>query len=275
MNAPLTRYLGVHLQPVDVPRDYPLIARAITAYFEARGVVADRVSVSTTTGHRESKVLTKLPGFVTAPTTFSLSAWRFPTKTVRGSTYVHVYLRPFDVAEQRFQTRLVSVLWATEQRTLDEPLVGLLRSMAAAYPLAQGCVGSYRSRAYAGHEVLDPLDNQSELDGGIPGRPNPTSPTVMRLHWDQMHDHRSHRQLRRLYPVTIIGPQIWAQLPPMPAFDPMPTIEDLGDCKLLTAWPELCEPRDPEFLRGTRALRAWLWPYTIQNPADHVDNDPP
>ena len=76
-------------------------------------------------------------------------------------------------------------------------------------------------------------------------------------------------------PITVVGPSIWATLPPMPVFDPMPRVEDLGDCKVLTAWPTLCEPRDPAFLRGTRDLRAWLWPYTIQNPADHLDRDPP
>jgi hypothetical protein len=86
---------------------------------------------------------------------------------------------------------------------------------------------------------------------------------------------KARTKLVRLYPITLIGPEIWAQLPPMPAFDPMPTVESLGECKVLTAWPTLCGPRDPAFLRGTRALRAWLWPYTIQNPADHVDNDPP
>jgi hypothetical protein len=42
----------------------------------------------------------------------------------------------------------------------------------------------------------------------------------------------------------------------------------------MRAWPTLCEPRDPAFLRANRELRAWLWPYTIQNPADHVDQDP-
>ena len=63
-------------------------------------------------------------------------------------------------------------------------------------------------------------------------------------------------------------------MPPLPRLEPMPAIEDLGNCKVLTAWPELCDPRDPAFLRGTVALREWLWPYTIQNPADHIDADP-
>jgi hypothetical protein len=45
----------------------------------------------------------------------------------------------------------------------------------------------------------------------------------------------------------------------------------LGNCKMLTCWPELVEPHDPAFLAGTSALRRWLWPYTIQNPADDPD----
>ena len=95
-----------------------------------------------------------------------------------------------------------------------------------------------------------------------------------RLGEDAMLKRRAQTRLRRLYPITIIGPALWAELPPMPRFDPMPTIEDFGDAKLVRAWPTLCEPRDPAFLRANRELRAWLWPYTIQNPADHVDHDP-
>ena len=53
-----------------------------------------------------------------------------------------------------------------------------------------------------------------------------------------------------------------------------PTVTDLGNCKMVTAWSVLCGARDPAFLRDTVALRAWLWPRTIQNPADHVDEDP-
>jgi len=99
--------------------------------------------------------------------------------------------------------------------------------------------------------------------------------TTQRIEGDVLRWKAARTKLIRLSPITVIGPAIWATLPPMPAFDPMPRVTDLGDCKVLTAWPTLCEPRDPAFLRGTRDLRAWLWPYTIQNPADHVDNDPP
>jgi hypothetical protein len=98
--------------------------------------------------------------------------------------------------------------------------------------------------------------------------------TARRIEWDAMKWRRARTKLIRLSPITVIGPGLWATLPSMPAFDPMPRITDLGACKVLTAWPTLCEPRDPDFLRATRELRRWLWPFTIQNPADHVDNDP-
>jgi hypothetical protein len=119
-------------------------------------------------------------------------------------------------------------------------------------------------RADVGREALMATGDRDDCTPGV----------VERTDWDAGKWRKSHTALRRLYPVTIIGPEIWSRLPPMPVFDPMPTIEDFGDCKLMTAWPTLCSPRDPDFLRGTRALREWLWPYTIQNPADHIDNDP-
>ena len=100
------------------------------------------------------------------------------------------------------------------------------------------------------------------------------STTNKRTRFDSRHWREAQESLRRLYPVTIIGPEIWAKLPPLPALEHPPTVTDLGNCKLLTAWPTLCDPRDPAFLRGTVALREWLWPHTIQNPADHVDEDP-
>ncbi len=101
--------------------------------------------------------------------------------------------------------------------------------------------------------------------------------TVARIDWDAMMGRDARTKLIRLSPITVIGPTRWATLPPMPTFDPAPIVEDLPGapgCKVITAWPTLCSPRDPDFLRGTRALRAWLWPYTIQNPADDPANDP-
>jgi hypothetical protein len=71
--------------------------------------------------------------------------------------------------------------------------------------------------------------------------------------------------------VTIIGPDIWATLPPMPAFDPMPTVEELGNCKLVTAWHGLCEPRDPAFLRGTRGCGPSRTPLTMSTTTRKTD----
>ena len=101
--------------------------------------------------------------------------------------------------------------------------------------------------------------------------------TVARVDWDTMMRKGARTKLIRLSPITVIGPSLWATLPPMPTFDSAPSVEDLPGapgCKVITAWPTLCSPRDPDFLRGTRALRAWLWPHTIQNPADDPANDP-
>jgi hypothetical protein len=40
---------------------------------------------------------------------------------------------------------------------------------------------------------------------------------------------------------------------------------------MLTCCTELIEPHDPAFLADTAALRRWIWPHTIQNPADDPD----
>jgi hypothetical protein len=246
------------VEPNDGPRDPGAVADAIEIYFAARGVTPRRITTSAkTVAFRPGR----LRGLAMDHKIHAFTVW------VDGSpdtTDIRTYLRPFDVNEQRFQTRQIHIVWTSEQTALDEPLLAFLRTLADVYPIEQGSIGSYASRGGASRECLTVLDNSSELP----------AETAARLNEDGMSRYQFGCKLRRLYPVTIIGPEIWAALPPMPAFDPMPTVEDLGNCKLVTAWPTLCEPRDPAFLRGTRDLRAWLWPYTIQNPADHVDNDP-
>jgi hypothetical protein len=145
-----------------------------------------------------------------------------------------------------------------------ETLMACLGILDRHFRLVSANVAAHRDYGYAWKEAVR---------RGVPGTWD--AATVERIRWDAAHWRDARTKLIRLSPITIIGPSIWATLPPMPTFDPMPRVEDLGDCKVLTAWPTLCEPRDPAFLRGTRDLRAWLWPYTIQNPADHVDRDPP
>jgi len=138
----------------------------------------------------------------------------------------------------------------------------LLASLIELYPIAHGGAGKYRSLQYAAQECswsgsVSPF----ELDEA----------TRERLGEDQMLSGRLLRKLRRLYPVTIVGPKLWSELPPLPKVEPMPRVDEIGNCKLITAWPELVEPRDPAFLAGTVELRRWLWPFTVQNPHDAVD----
>lgn len=259
MSARVTRrHLGVHLEPTDGPRDPTAVADAIEAYFAARGVTPGRITTSKkTVAFRPGR----LRGLAMDHAVHAFSVW---VDGSRETTDIRTYLRPFNVDEQRFQLRTVELVWTSELAAVDEPLGAFLRTMVEQYPIAQGSVGSYDSRATASREAFGTLGSYSDVP----------SETAARLHEDGMSRYLLGRQLRRLYPVTIIGPDIWAAMPRMPTFDPMPAVEDLGNCKLVTAWHELCDPRDPAFLRGTRDLRAWLWPYTIQNPADHIDNDP-
>jgi hypothetical protein len=138
----------------------------------------------------------------------------------------------------------------------------LLESLVASYSICQGFVASFESVRHAAAESQLSLV-QKEVD----------TRTNERRRVDNRSGRTFGQKLRRLYPVTIIGPAIWETLPPLPHLERPPEVRDLGDCKMLIAWPELCSPHDPEFLAGTRELRQWLWPYTIQNPYDKLDLD--
>ena len=142
-------------------------------------------------------------------------------------------------------------------------VLAFVRSLGELCGVVGGGITGHATRLYAAKEC-----KQNGVDGQW------DAATVERIEWDAWKWRKTRTKLTRLNPITIIGPSIWAQLPPMPAFDPAPVVEDLGAVKLLRAWPTLVPPRDPAFLHGTRALREWLWPYTIQNPADGLDRDP-
>jgi hypothetical protein len=143
--------------------------------------------------------------------------------------------------------------------SLTEPLRRFLTMVATQYRVSHGSAAGYPSTKYASQECsLSGAVSPLELDEA----------TQIRLRYDGLGYRRSKRLLRRLYPVTIIGPELWAKLPPLPQTSETVTVEDLGNCKMLTCWPELVEPHDPAFLVGTKELRRWIWPHTIQNPAD-------
>jgi hypothetical protein len=171
------------------------------------------------------------------------------------------YFSPIQAEVGRFQ-RPVSVRAADRLRS-RAPVMQFLARATTLYPVAHGAGMRPRDWNHASAHI-NLVSTGSRLVGD----------ELKRSDFDAMNCREAHQKLRRLYPVTIIGPEIWAKLPPLPALDNPPIVTDLGNCKVLTAWPALCDPRDPAFLRGTEALRAWLWPHTIQNPADHVDEDP-
>ncbi|MEZ4402413.1 MAG: hypothetical protein R3B06_20480 [Kofleriaceae bacterium] len=189
--------------------------------------------------------------------TQNLAVWNPET----DGALMHLYLRAGDQPGiEEFTDRGSAVVGRASSMAALERLVALLHRHFGLL-----------SANVAGHSRHTDAEKEA-VRQGVAGTWPPE--VVDRIAWDAMKWRRARTKLIRLSPITIIGPAIWATLPPMPAFDPMPRVTDLGDCKVLTAWPTLCEPRDPAFLRATRDLRAWLWPFTIQNPADHVDNDP-
>ena len=185
----------------------------------------------------------------------------------RESFLVHLYLRDRDLVADPESERYIDRHHAlVVRRDGRDALLRLLALCHEHFGLVSANVAAFGTQAYAQKEAIrhgsgEPLDDATEA----------------RVNWDAMKYRRARSKLIRLSPITVIGTTLWATLPPMPRFDPAPVVEDLPGapgCKVITAWPTLCPPRDPEFLRGTRALRAWLWPYTIQNPADDPANDP-
>jgi len=172
-------------------------------------------------------------------------------------TILSVFLRDRHDANERDRRHLYVL--TEDLPTSTAPPWAFLDAVAREYPVAHGGALWTPSREDAVAEAC--LVTTSTYM---------TKERCNRIYGDSMHAD-TRNQLRRLYPVTIIGPEIWARLPPLPAVDPMPTVTDLGDCKVLTAWPTLVDCHDPQFLLGTRELRRWLWPHTIQNPADDPD----
>lgn len=253
-------WIGVFIRALDVPNAYRRVADLFVDFLDAKAAEINRVTISSDGAKTRAFKRKGIHALFEAPETRQVTFWR-----ERGPQLAEAsaYLRPIDPAEQRFQNKYVDLLWRADALGLDDDARACLEGLVRHYPIAQGSIGRYRSQAYASREAFGSVGRRRDIDEA----------TLARLHDDGMRRAESDTKLRRLYPITIIGPDIWATLPPIPA-GLGATVEELGPCKLLTAWPTLCEPRDPDFLRGTRALREWLWPYTIQNPADHVDHDP-
>jgi hypothetical protein len=255
-----SRALGVSFIPNDGPRDPSGLADCVLSFYDAVGLKPTGLSVI---GLR-----TKYPRFtekalraaISDPATRAVSLW--PERSDGGSE-VHCYLRPRDPANREFEVRFVTMVSNRVPVLLTSPVRHFMEEMTRLYSMQHGCLGGYRSCQYAAQEcsssgAVSPLELDEE--------------TRDRLRYDDRNYDDSKRLLRRLYPVTIIGPELWAKLPALPEETGTAVkVEDLGNCKMLTCWPELVEPHDPAFLAGTKALRRWVWPHTIQNPADEPD----
>jgi hypothetical protein len=76
---------------------------------------------------------------------------------------------------------------------------------------------------------------------------------------------------RRLYPITLLGPKLASQLSAADAVAAGAlAVKEINGSLLIDAYPTVVETWDPEYLTATVELRRWLWPHTIQNPADAV-----
>jgi hypothetical protein len=168
-------------------------------------------------------------------------------------TQVNLFLRDQIGFERATTNRHVMLISPTRASPVDAGILSFLRAAIGEYPVVHGGAARVPSWSHAVAEAR--LIQNGSIDWA----------TNDRVGYDSRPD---LGPARRLYPVTIFGPALWTSLPPLPAIDPMPKVEDLGDCKMLTCWPELVAPHDPAFLAGTRELRQWLWPHTIQNPMD-------
>lgn len=75
---------------------------------------------------------------------------------------------------------------------------------------------------------------------------------------------------RRLYSVTLIGPALAETLGGKAAAENAGalTVEEIAGGMLVRATDTLLSPYDEGFLGKTVTLREWLWPESIQNPAD-------
>ena len=254
--------LGLSMVAHDVPRDYEALADAIIAFYRSCGRPAQWISPigRTSLGRRRKFRDDTLRAIVNDDENTDVLLGVGSNITEHEIT---CFLRPRDPVNQDFTMRWMT-LTATGLSFTAPAVRALLASMIDVYPIAHGAIGGYRSLAYAAQECsFSGAVSPFELDEA----------TRARLSRDQRLRLQFSGALRRLYPITIVGPDLWSKLSPIPALDPQPLVEDIADCKVIHAWPTLVEPRDPTFLAGTVELRRWLWPFTIQNPADAIETE--
>lgn len=76
-------------------------------------------------------------------------------------------------------------------------------------------------------------------------------------------------KLRRVYPVTLLGPRFAAKTSEAQLRDAGAlAVERVGDALLVDAAPDVVEAWSPAYLAETQRLRALVWPWSFQHPLD-------
>jgi hypothetical protein len=87
--------------------------------------------------------------------------------------------------------------------------------------------------------------------------------------------HHLKTKLRRVYPITLLGPRLASQVEVSALQEAGATkIESINGSIIFDATPSLIEAWSPEFLAATTALRRLLWPISTQSPVDDPDAKP-
>ncbi|HWO17602.1 MAG TPA: hypothetical protein VNO30_02460 [Kofleriaceae bacterium] len=109
-----------------------------------------------------------------------------------------------------------------------------------------------------------------------PGEVPDRSPTSFRGRMEQEPpDYHLKTKLRRVYPITLLGPRLASQVDVGALQDAGATnVESINGSIIFDSTRSLIEAWSPEFLATTTALRRLLWPLSTQNPVDDPDAKP-
>lgn len=255
-------FVGIGLLLGAPPSDPERLGSAALRLVEKLGVVPSRMSYRDPLAKSRAFRVAAFEALIRNERVPQVSLWLDGAHAPVVTFFLRFIPDPEVPLAAEFERRWCGAFYQSIRPTLDEAAIAWLHEVAAVTDIVHGCAtGGFSSPHWASVECI--LSSSP---------PDIDAATDARLAEDSMSWSSKRPRLRRLYPVTIIGPKLWAALPPMPVVDPMPTVEDLGECKMITCWPKLVGPHDPAFLAGTRELRRWLWPYTIQNPADDPES---
>lgn len=95
-----------------------------------------------------------------------------------------------------------------------------------------------------------------------------------RIRQEPAYDHLKTK-LRRVYPITLLGPRLASQVDVGALRDAGATsVESINGSIIFDSTPSLIEAWSPQFLAATTALRRLLWPLSTQNPVDDPDAKP-